>query len=156
MNEKMRVNLEELLPIIEEQLKDGKEICFSPNGVSMLPLLRPGHDSVILKTAPPRLKKYDLPLYRRKNGQFVLHRVIKVEKDNTYTMCGDNQFVREHGIKHSQIVGIVTSICRNDKLIPCRSPLLYLYAFLRVKERWIWGVFVRIKRKIFLKKDQDI
>lgn len=152
MNEKMRVNLEELLPIIEEQLNEGKEICFSPNGTSMLPLLRPGRDSVTLITAPPSLKKYDLPLYRRKNGQFVLHRVIKSEKDHTYTMCGDNQYAREHGIKHSQIVGIVTSICRNDKTISCNSPLLRIYAFIRIRERWLWGLCVRIKTK-FLKKD---
>lgn len=148
MNEKMRVNLSELLPIMSEQLESGKEVCFSPNGISMLPVLRPGKDSVTLQSPPEKLKKYDLPLYRRNSGQFVLHRVVKVNKDGTYTMCGDNQYAWEKGIKHSQIIGVVTSFNRDGKEISCKNFKYRLYAFIRVRERWMYGILVRIKRKL--------
>ena len=148
MNEKMRVNLAELLPIIEEQLNAGKEVCFSPNGISMLPLLHPGRDSVVLQSPPPALKKYDLPLYRRETGQFVLHRVVKIAKNGTYTMCGDNQYAREHGIKNNQIIGIVTSIYRDGKAISCRNPIYRLYCSVRVKERYVYGLILKIGRKL--------
>ena len=148
MNEKMRVNLAELLPIIEEQLKDGKEVCFSPNGVSMLPMLKAGRDSVFLSSPPDKLKKYDLPLYRRENGQFVLHRVVGKKRDGTYIMCGDNQNSRESGIKHSQIVGVVTSLVRRDRRISCRNPIYKMYCIARVAEQHAVNIARRVKRRI--------
>ena len=149
MNDKMRVNLAELLPIIEEQLASGKEVCFSPNGVSMLPMLVPERDSVFLKAAPDALKKYDLPLYRRENGQFVLHRVVRVLKNGTYVMCGDNQFSREDGVKNSQIIGVVTRFVRDGREISCKNLRYRIYCILRVKSRFAAGLFIRAKRKFF-------
>lgn len=147
MNEKMRVSLSELLPIIEEQLSQGKEVCFSPKGTSMLPLLVPERDSVILKSPPEKLKKYDLPLYRRENGQFVLHRVVKIAKDGSYIMCGDAQFSRESGIKQSQIVGIVTAFYIDGKLVKSGNILYKLYCICRVKERQIHRLYVKLRQR---------
>ena len=70
LNEK-QVKLDELMPFITEQLNEGKSVTFSPRGTSMLPLLKEGRDSVTLSKPVGRLKKYDIPLYRRKNGQYV-------------------------------------------------------------------------------------
>lgn len=148
MNERMRVNLCELLPIIEEQLAAEKEVCFSPQGESMLPLLVPDRDSVVLISPPVKLKKYDLPLYRRTGGQFVLHRVVKAAKDGTYVMCGDNQFTREKGIKHNQIIGIVTSFSRNGKQVNVRNPIYKLYCVYIVKKRRLQKLYVKVKNKI--------
>lgn len=145
MNERMRVNLFELLPIIEEQLASGKEVCFTPKGSSMLPLLVPDRDEVVLTAPPEKLKKYDLPLYRRASGQFVLHRVVKVKKDGSYVMCGDNQYVREDGIKHGQIVGVVESFSRNGKKIKANSFLYGVYCVILVKFRKIQGLYMKIK-----------
>jgi len=147
MNEKMRVDLAELLPIIEEQLSQGKEVCFSPNGVSMLPMLRPGMDSVVLKAPPEKLKKYDLPLYRRENGQFVMHRVVAVRKDG-YVMCGDNQYYRERGVGHQQVIGIVVRFTRNGKEYSCRNLQYRIYAWARVCERFWFGKLYTLWKKI--------
>ena len=148
MNEKMRVNLSELLPVIEEQLKEGKEICFSPNGISMKPMLEPGRDSVILVSAPSVLKKYDLPLYRRKNGAFVLHRVVRVHKNGSYSMCGDNQCLWEHGITNSQIIGIVKSFTRKGKEYACNNFAYRCYCVLHVKKQWFCGLLIRIRNRL--------
>ena len=144
----MRVTLSELLPIIDELLSSGKEVCFSPKGTSMLPLLYPDRDSVVVKSPPKKLKKYDLPLYRRTNGQFVLHRIVKISKDGSYVMCGDNQFSRETGIRSNQIIGVVTSFYRNGKHISTNNFLYKLYCIARVKERKLYRVYHKLRSAI--------
>lgn len=113
MNEK-EVRLEQLMPLIEETLAAGNSVTFSPRGISMLPMLRQGVDSVVLSPLPQKLKKYDLPLYRRDNGKFVLHRVVGVGE--TYTCVGDNQFDYELGLRHDQMIAVVSAFYRGEKL----------------------------------------
>ena len=110
-----------MLPAMEETLAAGGTVKLPITGTSMLPLLVAGRDTVILKKADLPLKLFDLPLYRRKDGAFVLHRVVAVEKDGTYTMCGDNQWVKEPGIAGEQIIGVVEAVERKGKLLPVQS-----------------------------------
>lgn len=107
--------LEDLMPLIREQLAAGKTVRFSPRGTSMLPMLRQGKDQVVLSPLPEKLKKYDLPLYQRKNGQFVLHRIVGV--GDTYTCLGDNQFDTEPGLGHDQMIALVTAFTRDGREI---------------------------------------
>ena len=72
------VRLAQLLPLMQERLAAGESVQFTPQGTSMRPTIYGGRDQVILSPLPPKLKKYDLPLYRRDNGQFVLHRIVEV------------------------------------------------------------------------------
>lgn len=117
--------LEDLMPLIREQLAAGKTVRFSPRGVSMLPMLRQGIDRVVLSPVPQRLKKYDLPLYQRDNGQYVLHRIIDVGE--TYTCMGDNQFDPESGLRHDQMIALVTAFTRGDREIPVTVWHYWLY-----------------------------
>ena len=112
--------LEDLLPLIQEGLASGKKVRFSPKGTSMLPMLRQGIDNVVLSPVPEKLKKYDLPLYRRSSGQFVLHRIVRVGE--TYTCVGDNQFELERGLRHEQMIALVTAFTRGDRVIPVSDP----------------------------------
>lgn len=117
--------LEDLMPLIREQLAAGKTVRFSPRGTSMLPMLRQGKDQVVLSPLPEKLKKYDLPLYQRKNGQFVLHRIVGV--GDTYTCLGDNQFDVEPGLGHDQMIALVTAFTRNGREIPVTAWHYRLY-----------------------------
>lgn len=119
------VRLEELLPVIRACLENGESIRFNPGGVSMLPMLHPGRDAVVLSPLPERLKKYDLPLYRRSNGQFVLHRIVGVGE--TYTCMGDNQFDAEPGVTRQQLIGLVTAFTRNGRIHTVTEPGYRLY-----------------------------
>jgi hypothetical protein len=76
-------------------------------------MIRQGKDSVYLSSPPEKLKKFDIPLYRREDGSFVLHRVVKVGE--TYTCIGDNQFKAEKGIAHSSVIAVVTAFVREGK-----------------------------------------
>ena len=108
------VRLDDMMPLIRESLEQGKSVRFSPRGTSMLPMLRQGLDTVILSPLPPRrLNKYELPMYQRKNGQYVVHRIVKAGE--TYTCMGDNQFQKEPGLSHDQMIALVTGFTRNGK-----------------------------------------
>lgn len=147
-------NLETMLPLIEECLENGQNVKFSPRGISMLPMIRQGKDSVSLSKPPEKLKKFDIPLYRRKDGNFVLHRVVKVGK--TYTCIGDNQFVFEKGIEHNQVIALCTAITRNGKTESVYSLKWRLYAILRHYSRFprrvVRGLGRRMKKLLKIGK----
>ena len=129
--------LADAIDVIEEVLSGGGEFRMRPKGISMLPLIRQGEDSIVLSrrmdadTLPVR--KHEIAFYRRASGQFVLHRVMRIEKDGTYTMCGDNQLNLEKGIQRDQIIGYVSRLYKRDRLISFRSMLYRLYVLL-----WCW------------------
>ena len=106
-------NLDALMPLFRQKLAEGGRVRFGPKGVSMLPMIRQGIDTVELGPLPEKLKKYDLPLYQRRDGHYVLHRIVKV--GNTYTCIGDNQFQLEKGLTHDQMIGVVTALYRGEK-----------------------------------------
>ena len=116
-----KVTMQELLPFIEEALNNNKTFTIPITGTSMRPLLIQGRDTVTLKKCTATLKKGDLPLYRRKDGAFVLHRVVGFDENGCYIMCGDNQFLKEHNIEHSQIIGVVSEITRKGKTFSVES-----------------------------------
>ena len=63
------VRADALMPLILERLAAGQNVKnLSFRGVSMLPMLRQGKDSVELAPLPGRLRKYDLPIYRNAAG----------------------------------------------------------------------------------------
>ena len=120
-----QVRLDDLMPLFREQFAAGHTVRFSPRGISMLPMLRQGIDTVTLSPAPEKLKKYDLPLYQRPDGKYILHRIVKA--GDTYTCAGDNQFTLEPGVRQDQIIAIVTAFSRGDREIPVTSLSYQLY-----------------------------
>lgn len=119
------VKLDDLMPLFREQLEAGKTVKFSPRGISMLPMLRQGMDSVVLSPLPEKLCKYDLPLYRRDNGKYVLHRIVEVGE--TYTCVGDNQFEREENLRHDQMIAVVSAFTRGNREYSADHPGYRLY-----------------------------
>lgn len=113
------------MPLIKESLRSGKTVKFSPRGTSMLPMLRQGIDNVVLASPPEKLKKYDLPLYQRDNGQYVLHRIVRAGE--RYTCTGDNQFALERGLRHDQMIAVVVAFTRGDKRYDVSDFRYWLY-----------------------------
>jgi hypothetical protein len=100
---------------IERELKENGRLIYSNRGVSMYPLIRQGKDLVVIEPVSGRLKKYDVPLYKRSNDShvYVLHRIIKV-RENDYVIRGDNCLKNEYGITDDQIVGVLTKVIRGS------------------------------------------
>lgn len=149
-------SMEELYPVIDEVLKSGGEFRLFPRGTSMLPLLHEGRDSVML-AAPLTVSKRDICLYRRADGSFVLHRLMKWQRDGNAVFCGDNQTALEYGISRDAIIARVTAVYHGERCVPvtaisyrlyvlfhCFMPLRRLRFFLRRALRYI-------KRRIFKK-----
>lgn len=140
------LSLDDVMPLIEERLAAGQSVEFSPHGVSMLPMLREGKDSVVLSAPPKRLKKYDVPLYRRSDGTYVLHRVVAVG-DGVFVAVGDNQFVPEKDIPQEAVVACLTAYRRGEKLISTDALGYRIYARFWHLSRPLRHFFFRLKRK---------
>lgn len=143
-------HLDDVMPHIRETLAQGKPIAIGPKGTSMMPLIRQGIDYVELSPLPQRLKKYDIPLYQRSNGAYVLHRVVKVA--DAYTCIGDNQFVLETGVTHDQLIAVVSAIYRGEKRVPVTAFSYRVYCrfwhYSRpLRHLWLRGISW-IKRKL--------
>ena len=93
--------------------KEG-QLIYSNRGDSMWPLIRQGRDLLVIRRPEGRLKKYDVPLYRRDNGRYVLHRILKV-REHDYVICGDNRWQKETGITDRHIIGVLTAVIRDGK-----------------------------------------
>lgn len=102
------------LASIEQQLAEQGFFVSTTVGVSMRPMLRNRRDRVIvLPIGSERLKKYDLPLYRRADGRYILHRIIGV-RDGSYVIRGDNTYCKEY-VPDEQILGYVSEFYRGGK-----------------------------------------
>ena len=142
---------------IQEELdKNGITVC-TTRGDSMEPLLANRRDIVTIQKIEPgqRLKKYDVPLYRRDGGEnYVLHRILKVRKQD-YVICGDNRWRPEYGIRDRHLVGVMTGIVRKGKEVPLDGWKYRLYVRLwcglfplRAFILFLRDVFRRIMRRI--------
>ncbi len=107
------VPMESLAEVIVLQLKNGGRANLMVTGSSMMPMLYSRRDSVTLIPAAQQQKQGDIILYRRENGQYVLHRIIKVV-DGGYICCGDNQYEREE-VAQQQLIAVVEGFVRNGK-----------------------------------------
>ena len=95
--------------LIRAVLSAGEPFSFKPHGTSMLPTIRAGRDSVSIVRLDGRAALYDILLYKRPSGKFVLHRVIAVGEEE-YTLCGDNRVEIEHGVRDGQIIGVLSTV----------------------------------------------
>lgn len=134
------VSLDELVPIMSECFAQGQEAVLTITGHSMSPFLRNKKDQVVLTACDPnQLQPGDVPLYRRRNGKYVLHRIVERDDGVTrtrwgeaealpsrcdsleYTMLGDAQWQEESHIAPDQIVAVATAFISRGKRWECDS-----------------------------------
>ena len=137
---------------IEEQLRTNGVYVSTTVGVSMKPMLRNRRDRIVLlPVGKERLKKWDLPMYRRADGKYILHRIIDVKADH-YVIRGDNTFVKEY-VKDEQILGYVSEFYRGKRHVSTDDKGYRRYAAfwqtiypLRLPFHWLRRLASRIKR----------
>lgn len=120
--------------------RDGR-LVYTNKGDSMMPLIKEGRDLVVIVPPCGRLKKYDVPLYKRDNGKYVLHRVLKVRGDG-YVICGDNRWRREYGITDRHVIGVLSAVVRNGRTIRTTDLRYRLYVHL-------WCDFFYVRAAVF-------
>ena len=112
--------------------RDGA-LAYTNKGISMMPLLRQDRDIMIIEKRDPPYKKYDAVLFLRDNGQYILHRIMKV-MDGKYYIIGDNCPSGET-VREEQILGVLTGVKRDGKLIRENDRRYRCYV------RFWWAIF---------------
>lgn len=121
MQKTVSLSMQELSPVITQCISGGSEVIITVTGNSMRPFLKDRRDQVVLvKAEGDKLKAGDVPLYVRRNGKYVLHRIVDV-KDGAYTMLGDAQVTKEYGIQPDQIVALAKAFIRKGVRYECDS-----------------------------------
>lgn len=139
----------------EEELDRHGSFVYRNVGTSMMPMLRQNKDLfVIEKKTGERCRKYDAVLFKRANGQYVLHRILKVRR-NDYILCGDHQYRREYGVTEVQILGVMTKVIREGVTIAVSDKKYQRYVhlwcdffYIRVAILWMKTVPGRIRRRL--------
>lgn len=111
------VDAREYISMLRELINEGKEVSLIVTGSSMSPFLIHERDIVYLRKLDHELKKGDIVFYERDNGQFVLHRILKVNENDTYDIIGDNQNIAEEGVRRDQIFAYVFKVKRKGKIL---------------------------------------
>ena len=144
------VPFEDMAVLALEKLDAGELVQFTATGSSMRPLLHDRQSRVRLSAARD-VRRGDMLLYRRGKGGYVLHRVVAVELDGTYTCCGDAQWRLEPGICPEQALAVVTAFTLFGRWVSCTNGLYGLYwrawLLIRPVRRVVFGGWRRLKRR---------
>ena len=142
------VRMAELSPLLEEILASGGTAEITVTGNSMYPMLKHRKSQVRLARAD-HISVGDLPLYRRDNGAYILHRIIG-EEDGAFVCCGDHQWHPEQPVRRDQIIAVVTHFRRGSQWISCDHPGYRRYwkfwTSIRPLRRLVFGGTRRIAR----------
>lgn len=111
------VDTYEYVSVLRELTEQGKNVSMLIAGSSMSPFLAHQRDFIYFEKPKRKLKKGDMVFYQRQSGQFVMHRICKVNKDGTYHIVGDAQTLIEKDIRRDQIFALITAVKRKGKLI---------------------------------------
>ncbi len=142
---KKRVKTSDFFAVVLEALDSGSRVAFTPRGRSMTPTLRDARDVVYL-TRATNPTRYDVVLYRRDSGQYVLHRIVGVASDGTFVLCGDGQTALERGIRREQILAKVAAFKRGALDVDCETSRSFrLYSRFWVASRSLRALFWRFR-----------
>ena len=113
----MRIENDILIPELARLLNEGKEVRFTPSGVSMRPYIEGDKDSVILAPVTRAPIRGDILLAYVHAGArqtYVLHRLVRIEKDEkgeaVYVLSGDGNLCGEETCRRADIIGRVARI----------------------------------------------
>ena len=139
----MKIANDILIPELARLLKDGKEVRFTPSGVSMRPFIEGDKDSVILAPLNRAPQRGDILLAQVQTlcgrTTYVLHRLIRVEGEQL-TLMGDGNLAGTETCLRADVIGIVTRI---ESPKGRRKPLTrgYIWYILRPVRKWLLKIY---------------
>ena len=108
-------------------------------GTSMMPLLKEGRDRVELEPcSQERLKKGNVVLYKKNDGTLVLHRIIKTENREFFTVLGDHQFKNAERVNKNQIIAVACGFFIKGRYVTEKKRWYRMY-----KKIWLCNVNFR-------------
>ena len=108
-------------------------------GTSMMPLLKEGRDRVELEPcSQERLKKGYVVLYKKNDGTLVIHRIIKTENREFFTVLGDHQFKNAERVNKNQIIAVACGFFIKGRYVTEKTRWYRLY-----KKIWLCNLNFR-------------
>lgn len=114
------IDAKSYLTALCELTEKGETVSTVVSGGSMIPFLAGNRDFVCLEKPRRELRVGDIVLFRRLNGDFILHR-IRYIRDDGYYLIGDRQTVTEGPVNSEQILALVTRVRRKDRWLTPKS-----------------------------------
>lgn len=147
---------------LQQELRAGKPAIIFTTGTSMEPLLydkqKKKATHVLVMPVERELSVGEMPVALLPDGRYMLHRIIRVIKENGqiyYETRGDNCISSEK-ISKEAVFGVVTEVYRKKKTIKVTDKGYQLYVMC-----WMWSyplrrvvktihiILAKIKRKIY-------
>lgn len=138
------VLMEPLLELLEETA----QVPLVVSGNSMYPFLLHERDTVFLSKPKAPLKRGDVILYRRRGGQYVLHRILRVEENGCLTLLGDAQTGPEPGILPEQVLAVVSGVRRKGRLLEKGGWIWRFYETVWLRLIHLRPLLIRVYRRI--------
>lgn len=127
---------------IERSIKELGYAVAPIAGTSMMPLLKEGRDRVELEPcSQERLKKGNVVLYKKNDGTLVLHRIIKTENKEFFTVLGDHQFKNAERVNKNQIIAVACGFFIKGRYVTEKTRWYRLY-------KKIWLCNLNFRRRI--------
>lgn len=144
--QKVEIPMSDLAELLQLQIREGGIAVLTVTGSSMVPMLENRRDKVWLTRLIQAPKRGDVILYRRENGQYVLHRVIQSEDVLGCVCCGDNDWKTEL-VHKTDIMGIVRQFTHRGRVCTVQNWKYRLYA-------WLWTRSFSIRKPLLLARRQ--
>ncbi len=138
--------MESLAEVILLQLQNGGRANLTVTGSSMMPMLRHRKDSVLLVPVAGRQKPGDIIFYRRDNGRYILHRIIRMAGEG-YICCGDNQYQPEL-VEHRQLIAVVEEFTHRGKHYGVEAVGYRLYTALWIRLFFLRKPYIALRRRL--------
>lgn len=146
------IDTEQYLISITRLIAEGRQVTIPVRGNSMSPFLADGRDSVLLGPPPERLRRGDIVLFRRRSGQFILHRIIDVKSNASgkiqYYIRGDAQEITEGPVLSGQICAVVVKSMRKGRWLTSRDPYEIFFRHVWCRKYFPRTAVMRIFRRI--------
>ena len=104
------IDTREYVSVLKQLTDDGREVSMRIAGNSMAPF------TIFFRKPEAKLKKGDMVFFKRRNGQYIMHRIHHVKPDGYY-IVGDAQCMIEGPVAGEQIFAVVTKVIRKGKTI---------------------------------------
>lgn len=151
MQDKVRtVSTEKLAEEIKLLLSGNHSVTITARGNSMNPVFRDRRDKVIISPIKDKpLKRGDVIFTVTRDGRYVIHRIIKTDRENI-TLLGDGNIAITENAAVKDTIGLVTGYIRNEKERSCRSMRWKIYSLvwmaLKPVRKYALGIWRRINR----------
>lgn len=146
--EKRWISSEALFSAIEELLAENRQAIFTVTGMSMWPFLCHGRDQVVVEHCNSEdLKKGDIVLFQTVLGNYMLHRITRLDENHIET-TGDGNCFRDGWFSTDCVKARVVKLIRKGKKVDCRSPvwklIFHVWMFLFPVRNYLLRCLVKI------------